>query len=154
MSLLLYLFPSPWFASTWALDSVKKNLIDQSDTVGSGILDGMTFNGEHGPKGKPADVKDTFVFKNGNFFSEEGEGMCDAPACPYFIRQIGGKIEFISETRCQDKDAKIVWRGTVDGKLIKGVFYWTSKRWYWTIEKEFWFQGTLIENIAPIIGNQ
>ena len=104
--------------------------------------------------GKPADVKDTFVFKEGNFFSKEGEAMCKSPACPYFVRHVGNTIEFISETRCKDKNAKIVWRGTVDGKMIKGVFHWTNERWYWTIEKEFWFEGTLIENPEPIIGSQ
>ena len=151
ISMLLYSMPGLWPVSSWAFESVKKNLADKSGHVGSGVLDGMMFIGEHGSKGKPADVKDTFVFKNGNFFSEEGEAMCDAPACPYFTRQVGNAIEFISETRCRDKDATIVWRGTMRGKMIKGVFQWTSKRWYWTIEKEFWFEGTLDDNNPPTL---
>jgi len=27
---------------------------------------------------------------------------------------------------------------------IEGTIAWTSRRWYWTIEKEFWFKGKLV----------
>jgi len=143
-----------WPISSLASDPEKDDLVDASEAVGSEILDGMTFIGELGLKGRPADVKDTFVFEDGNFVSKECEKTCRFPARPYFIRHVGDTIEFISETRCPDKDAKIVWQGIVDGETIKGMFHWTSKRWYWTIEKDFWFEGTLIENTPPTIGSQ
>jgi len=154
MSLILYSMSSLWTISSWAVDTVKNDLVDTSEKATSGALDGMVFIGGHGPSGKPADIEDTFVFKDGNFISKEGEAMCQSPACPYFIRHVGNTIEFISETRCQDKNAKIFWRGTVDGETIKGVFHWTNERWYWTIEKDFWFEGTLVENTATTLGSQ
>lgn len=99
-------------------------------------------------------MKDTLVFANGTFVSTECERRCKYPARPYFIRQVGDRIEFISETRCPDKDAKIVWRGTVDDGTIKGVFTWTTVRWYWTIEKEFSFEGTIVEGATPIASSR
>jgi hypothetical protein len=112
---------------------------------GAGILDGMTFSGQIGPLGEPADVEDTFVFSDGLFVSSECERRCDFPARPYYVRRRGAAIEFLSETRCPAKNAKIVWRGSVQGERLSGEFTWTVDRWYWTIEKTFWFEGTLAE---------
>jgi hypothetical protein len=154
MSLMLLSLSSVWSISSWASGPKGEDQVDSSNAVSSELLDEMTFIGEVCPKGQPADVKDTVVFKDGSFVSKKCAEMCKYPASPYFIRHVGNAIEFISETRCTDKDAKIVWRGTVDGEKIKGVFHWTSNRWYWTVEKEFWFEGTLVENNASAIGSQ
>ncbi len=118
-----------------------------------GMLDGKTFKGGVGPRGKPADVEDTFVFADGTFVSVECELRCQYPARPYFVRETGGAIEFISETECPYKDAKIVWRGTVVGDSIEGVATWTMSRWYWTIEKEFSFSGILQNASSPVASN-
>jgi len=153
VSLLVFSVSSIWSVTLWASESTG-DAPDAAEKVNSGVLDGMTFSGELGPKGQPADVKDTFVFKDGKFISLECEKNCNYPARPYFIRKVGNTIEFISETRCRDKDAKIVWRGIVDGETIKGGFHWTSHRWYWTVEKDFQFEGKLIKGTTPIIGSQ
>ena len=116
------------------------------DTV-TGPLDGKTFSGLIGIGGKPKDIKDTFVFENGTFVSTECERNCKYPARPYFVRVNGDKTEFISETQCPYKDAKIVWRGTVEGDKIKGESTWVSKRWYWTVEKTLEFEGELVDNL-------
>jgi hypothetical protein len=147
---LLVLLAGGWFVFSLEAMPVQAENVDTADVGGSGVLDGMTFSAELGPFGRPADVKDTLVFANGTFVSTECERRCEYPARPYFIRQVGDRIEFISETRCPDKDAKIVWRGTVDDGTIKGVFTWTTVRWYWTIEKEFSFEGTLVEGATPV----
>jgi len=110
-----------------------------------GPLDGLTFQGALGPDGEPKDVPDTFVFENGTFVSKECELRCKYPARPYFVRLNGNKTEFISETQCPYKDAKIVWRGTVEGDRIKGKSSWIVKRWYWTVENTFEFEGKLVE---------
>ena len=59
------------------------------------------------------------------------------------MRIDGDRIESISETRCPYKDAKIVWRGIVDGDRITGTSTWMIKRWYWTLEDTFEFEGRL-----------
>ena len=126
-----------WSSSIHATDSTTV------DNEVNGPLDGMTFVGALGPDGKPKDIQDVFVFENGTFVSKECELKCKYPARPYFIRVNGTKTEFISETQCPYKDAKIVWRGTVDGDTIKGKSTWVVKRWYWTVENTFEFEGKL-----------
>lgn len=143
-----------WFVFSQAAKPTPQDSVATADVGGSGILDGMTFAGEIGPLGKPADVKDRFVFADGTFVSTECERRCGYPPRPYFVRHAGGAVEFISETRCPDKDARIVWRGTIDAGTVKGVFTWTTVRWYWTIEKEFWFEGRLVASAAPAAQRQ
>jgi hypothetical protein len=116
----------------------------------SGPLDGLTFRGALGPDGKPKDIPDLFVFENGTFVSKECELRCKYPASPYFVRVNGDKTEFISETQCPYKDARIVWRGTIEGDRIRGKSTWVVNRWYWTIENTFEFEGRLAdERLTP-----
>lgn len=111
-----------------------------------GPLDGLRFRGAIGPDGKPKDIPDLFVFEDGNFVSKECELRCKYPARPYFVRKVDNRTEFISETRCPYKDATIIWRGTIEGDIIKGKSTWIVKRWYWTIEDTFEFEGKLIKS--------
>ena len=128
---------------------VKVAQVEVVDDGGTGILDGMTFAGSMRLASESQGVDDTFVFANGTFASTECDRRCGYPARPYFIRHVDGKIEFISESHCLYKDAKIEWRGTVEDGTIKGESIWTVDRWYWTIEKEFLFEGTLVDTAAP-----
>lgn len=126
-------------------DNGSSSITQGPAEVVPGPLDGLSFRGALGPDGKPKDIADTFVFENGNFVSKECELQCKYPARPYFVRINGGKTEFISETQCPYKDARIVWRGTVEGDRIKGKSTWIVKRWYWTVENTFEFEGKLVE---------
>lgn len=120
----------------------------------SGPLDGLVFTGALGPDGKPKDILDSFVFENGTFVSKECELRCKYPARPYFVRVNGARTEFISETQCPYKDAKIVWRGTVEGDTIKGKSTWIVKRWYWTVENTFEFEGKLNKKPAAMAATE
>lgn len=120
---------------------------DPDDSTGQSVrgpLDGMIFSGALGPDGQPKDTADVFVFENGTFVSRECELRCEYPARPYFVRVVGDKTEFISETQCPYKDAKIIWRGTVEGDRITGKSTWVVNRWYWTVENTFEFEGKLV----------
>jgi hypothetical protein len=119
----------------------------------SGVLDRMTFSGKVTVNGKPLDVIEKWVFAHGTFESTECALRCNYPRAPYFVRRLGEAIEFISESHCLDKDAKIVWRGMIDNGTIKGTMTWTISRWYWTIKREFHFEGTLNEQAATVSGN-
>ena len=33
------------------------------------------------------------------------------------------------------------YEGVFDGTQIKGTAYWKKARWYWTLEREYLFQG-------------
>lgn len=126
--------------------------IDTTALHGEGPLDGLRFDSELGPLGKPADVDDMLVFHDGMFVSEACERRCDYPARPYYARRQDGAYEFVSITRCPHKDATIEWRGTVRGDAIEGTFTWTVDRWYWHVEKVFSFKGTRVEQAAAAGG--
>ena len=117
--------------------------IDLMVPDGPGPLDGMAFNGMSGHDGQPRDVADTFVFENGTFLSKECESRCDYPARPYQAVQTDTGWTFTSTTRCPDKDATIVWNGTVQDGTVTGVATWTMRRWYWTQERDFAFEASL-----------
>lgn len=126
----------------------SKLVTPETEEAVAGPLDGLTFRGALGPDGKPKDIPDIFIFENGTFVSKECELRCKYPARPYFVRANGSKTEFISETQCPYKDAKIVWRGIIEGGRISGKSTWVTKRWYWTVESTFEFEGKLVENIT------
>lgn len=117
---------------------------------GAGVLDGLTFSGVLGPSGGERNVEDTWIFDKGLFLSMECLRRCDYPARPYFSRKRHGAVEFVSETECPDKNAKIFWRGSIEGETIRGEFTWIVERWYWTIEKTFQFEGELAEEALPL----
>jgi hypothetical protein len=125
-----------------------------SEISGSALLDGMTFSSELGPVGKPADVKDTLVFANGTFVSKECDKRCGYPPAPYFVRRVEDGIEFTSESQCLYKDATLTWRGIVENDAIKGRLSWRVDRWYRTIEKDFWFKGTIAAAAPPVASSQ
>lgn len=113
------------------------------------VLDGKTFSGELGPVGKPGLTADLFVFREGMFTSTECKKRCGYTEGPYWVRVDEDDVQFRSEIPCLKSDATMVWTGTMKGDEIEGTIAWTSKRWYWTIEKEFWFKGKLVEsNVA------
>lgn len=116
---------------------------DAASTTVAGPLDGLSFRGAVGPDGKPKDIPGLFVFENGNFVSRECELRCQYPARPYCARHNGDKTEFSSETKCPYKDATMVWRGTIEGDKLTGKSTWVDKRWYWTVENTFKFEGSL-----------
>ena len=148
LALLTASLLSFWPAGTFASDTDSTGNSNVAQNVESGPLDGMVFIGSLGPDGQPKDVLDTFVFENGTFVSKECELRCKYPARPYYVRTNGSKTEFISESQCPHKDAKIVWRGTVENGQIKGKSTWVVKRWYWTVENTFEFEGKLDEDMA------
>lgn len=142
-------------AGTWAVSpqttpTAEAERSTSSEQRASGILDGMTFLSKLGLSGKPADVEDDLVFSNGTFFSRECDRRCGYPPGPYYVRRIGDKIEFVSESQCVHKDATLSWQGTIENGTIKGRILWTAVRWYWTIEKELWFEGTLVDSVKPV----
>ena len=130
-----------WAVSPLEPSTAKREAVKASATPASGILDGMVFRSELGPKDKPADVNDQLIFANGMFQSIESARRCGYPPSPYYVRQVGETIQFVSESHCQDDSATMFWEGTIENGVIKGRIRWTAKRWYRTIENEFWFEG-------------
>jgi hypothetical protein len=116
-----------------------------AETESWSVLDGRVFKGEIGVDGKPALRSDTWIFDNGQFVSRSCV-ECGFGASPYWVRFENDRTTFRTETHCPVTDATLVWRGSVKDGVIEGVFTWTKKRWYRTIEKDFWFKGVLVDD--------
>jgi hypothetical protein len=151
-SACLLVFAGGWVVVSDQTNPVQAQMVDAAEDSGSGILDGMTFSGQVTSNGEPLDVIDKWVFAHGTFESTECSNRCNYPPAPYFVRHVDEAVEFVSESRCLDRNAKIVWRGTIDNATVKGTMTWTQSRWYWTIEKEFGFEGTLSEPATAMAG--
>lgn len=110
----------------------------------SSVLDGRTFHGRIGHAGEEAFAEDEWMFEDGSFMSEKCI-ECGYANSPYWVRFEQDGVRFLSESKCPVTDATIVWQGVVTGDRIEGTFTWTKERWYWTVEREFWFSGRLVD---------
>jgi len=117
----------------WAIGQVQAS---------TGLLDGITFVGPTGEKGKEAEGEDELRFDNGMLVSV---GCADwgFGASSYRAKVEGDTINFTSEMTSA-KHGKIVWKGTVKGDTINATYVWTKKRWYWkNAHQEKWLKGTV-----------
>ena len=109
---------------------------------GTSVLDGKTFIGPTGEKGKEAEGEDELRFENGMLVSV---GCADwgFGASSYQTKVEGDTINFSSEMTSA-KHGKIIWNGTVKGDTINATYVWTKKRWYWKdAHQEKWLKGTV-----------
>ena len=103
-------------------------------------LDGMQFEGMTGEKGKGDHHADTITFRNGTFRSLDCENWGFGPAS-YTVEKKGDVVHFTS-TLVSPKRGRLEWKGKIiDGKAT-ATFRWKHERWYWNIDREYWFEGT------------
>jgi hypothetical protein len=104
----------------------------------NGMLDGKTFSGTLGEKGKTNGDKDDYIFKDGTFRST----ICDAygfSAASYTAKAEGDAIAFEATTH-STKEGEMVWKGTVKGDAVDGTVVWKKGG---KAAKDYWFTGTL-----------
>lgn len=142
-----------WAVSPRAGDRSGGQAGETSDGTASAALDGMTFHIRMGPSGRPADVEDRLTFSDGLFVSAECVQRCGYPPAPYVLRRVGDGTGFAAESTCAANDATMSWRGTIADGAISGTVNWTARRWYRTIEKTFWFKGTIADGNRPSARN-
>lgn len=110
----------------------------------AGTLDGMTFIGETGKKGKRANGEDELIFKDGKFRSK----ACDPygfAAADYKMTANGDTIVFEAKT-FSPKAGRMVWKGTVQGDKLDGTYTWYRvKKWYRfpNAPVEYWIKAAL-----------
>ncbi|MGI9570188.1 MAG: hypothetical protein ACR2PH_10735 [Desulfobulbia bacterium] len=107
----------------------------------SHLLDGKSFKGPTGEKGKKTHHEDVLVFKDGQFTSS----MCfeyGFTGGPYTARAEGNLIHFEAET-ISPTHGKMNWKGTLQSDTMVVDYSWTKKRLLWTTYREYWFKGTL-----------
>ena len=103
-------------------------------------LDGLRFAGMTGEKGKGDHHPDTITFKDGVFRSLDCEEW-GFGAAPYTVEKKGDALHFTS-TLLSPKRGRLEWKGTIVGGKATATFRWKHERWYWNIDREYWFEGT------------
>lgn len=112
-----------------------------SPAAASRFLDGKSFKGPTGEKGKKTHHEDVLVFKDGKFTST----MCfeyGFTGGPYTAWVEGDLIHFQAET-VSPTHGKMNWKGRLQGDNMTVDYSWTKERWLWTTYREYWFKGTL-----------
>ena len=102
-------------------------------------LDGQQFKGVTGEQGKGQDHEDTISFNDGVFRSLDCEGWGFGPA-PYTVEKIGDSYHFTSTLLSPDR-GRLEWTGTITGEKAEATFRWIHERWYWDINRSYWFKG-------------
>ncbi len=102
-------------------------------------LDGLRFQGQTGEQGKGDHHEDVITFKNGQFRSLDCENWGFGPA-PYTITKEGDSYHFSATLRSEDRGT-LSWQGTISGDTAEARFRWLHERWYWTIDRRYWFRG-------------
>ncbi|WP_415903473.1 hypothetical protein ACMXYR_07100 [Neptuniibacter sp. QD29_5] len=107
-----------------------------------GLLDGTSYVGQNGEKGREANQNDTLYFNEGLFISESCSDY-DFKHGKYDAWEDAGKIHF-KATTISPTHGQLSWKGSLDGTVMNVTYIWTKKRWYWAdIHREYWFNGTL-----------
>lgn len=116
---------------------------DDSATAagGSGPLDGKAFVGQFGPEGEPADMTDTLYFGSGQFWSANCVPCGFGPGI-YWTRRADGGTHFPGKLH-SDTGGTFTYVGVVRDGSIEVRINWQKDRWYWSIDRDFWFEGEL-----------
>lgn len=135
-SLLIFLFVIVVVNTSLAQEQVPGEV-----AVSSHVLDGKTYFGQNGSKGKPADHDDEFIFKEGMFRSTSCDkyGFTEGQ---YETTEADGIIYFKAAT-ASPSHGQMFWEGQIDGESLDGTFVWTKERWYWDIRKDYWYKAEL-----------
>lgn len=102
------------------------------------LLDGRTYIGHVGEKGRSSGDEDTLRFAAGRFHSS----ACDAygfGAAPYTAEQHGDSFTFTAET-VSEKEGRMRWTGTIRTYQLAGSVVWTKPG---QTPVEYWIKAEL-----------
>ena len=104
----------------------------------AGLLDGKTYSGVVGARGKAADSKDELVFANGTLHSTACDAYGFEPGA-YTAVQNGDVVRFTATTHSKSQGS-IEWSGTVRNGQIEGTFTW--KKWGGLVRRNYWIKAS------------
>lgn len=109
----------------------------------SHILDGKTFLVKSGEEGKEASHHDDYlIFQDGRFVSTDCGELLDFRESDYSATVLKDGIRFRAQST-SPTHGTMIWDGTVRGESMDAMARWIDKRWYWTIDRMYWFRGKL-----------
>ena len=140
-----------WYQSTptpteyWAKgeEVTKPGKMPGEGTGASTLLDGKTFFVRTGEMGKDADHDDYLIFRNGMFVSS-GCVEQNFGTSVYSAAADGIGIRFRARTVSPTHGA-MIWEGIVLEDSVNATARWVHKRWYWSIDRKYWYQGRSYE---------
>ena len=135
--------PAEFFARSIAAKSEGGAGSKGGGKEASDLLDGKSFLVRTGEKGKEADHDDFLIFWDRTFVSS-GCVEIDFRKSTYSATREKDGIRFHAET-VSPTHGKMIWEGTVRGDVVDATARWIHKRWYWTIDREYWYRGRLHE---------
>jgi hypothetical protein len=101
-------------------------------------LDGKSFTGTAGEKGKTESKPDEFVFAGGKFHSTACDALGFKPAD--YTAEVEGDVTTFGSITTSDKEGEIHWVGHVAGDSVEGSFIWKKPG---QDAIEYWFKGSL-----------
>jgi hypothetical protein len=114
------------------------------DDAAHGMLDGMRFVGHFGPTGGPDDRADALSFVDGHFWSSVCVPCGFLPAS-YWVRRVDDAIHFRGEMGSVER-GRFHYHGVIRGQRLSASVNWRKERWYWSIDRDLRFEGTLAES--------
>ena len=111
-----------------------------------GALDGTQFAGTFGPDGGSSGRADTLYFSEGRFWSANCVPCGFVPAL-YWVRHDGDAIHFRGEMHSRER-GHFTYAGVIRGGRVEASVRWQKSRWYWSIDRNFRFEGQRVEGTA------
>jgi len=111
----------------------------------SHLLDGKTFLVKSGEQGKEASHHDDYlVFRDGTFVSSDCAEDLSFRESTYSVTTQENGIRFRAQAT-SPTHGTMIWDGTLRGDVMDATARWIDKRWYWTIDRMYWFKGQRFE---------
>ena len=109
----------------------------KKSAVSAGLLDGKTFAGEIATSGEPTGEPEDFVFKDGRFFSSDGQAY-GFNETAYTATEQGGVVSFTADVE-NAKGETMSWKGVVKGDQIDATALYQTTRG----KTEYRFKGAV-----------
>jgi hypothetical protein len=108
-----------------------------------GDLDGKLFVGTFAPADGASGRQDSLSFRDGHFWSAACV-PCGFEPTAYWVRRVGDEIHFRGEM-ISSQSGSFGYSGVVYGNRLVATADWRKERWYWSIRRQFRFEGELSE---------
>ena len=119
----------------------------EGDSAAShGRLDGLRFIGTFAPENENAGRRDTLFFSDGHFWSAICVPCGFSPGV-YWVRGVGDAIHFRGRMESPERGT-FTFIGVVHDGRLSAKIHWRKKRWYWSLERDFHFEGKAVG--APV----
>ena len=114
----------------------------------SHALDGQSFKGMFGPPDGSSDRADELHFRDGRFWSKNCVPCGFLPG-PYraWVTAEGTRFEGVLQS---PERGRFLYQGLVKDGKVYARLNWRKERWYWTIDKDFRFEGVRAERSATV----